>query len=61
MIYQLPSNNLYGDRPIPISIPDSWDVHIYEIAGFHRPGLSADAIEERVRCAIGTKPIHEGA
>lgn len=61
MIYQLPSNNLYGDRPIPISIPDSWDVHISEIAGFHRPGLSEDAIAERVRCAIGTKPIHEGA
>ena len=38
---------MYGDTPIPISIPDSWDVHVSEIAGFHRPALSPEAIAAR--------------
>lgn len=61
MIYQLPSNNLYGDEPIPITIPDDWEVHISEFAGFRRPALSPEEIAERVHDAIGTVPISVGA
>ena len=26
--FQLPANSNYGDRPIPVTFPDNWDVHI---------------------------------
>lgn len=61
MIYNLPSNSLYGNAPIPIDLPSNWDVHISRFAGYNTPALNAEKIRERVRCAIGAKPISEGA
>lgn len=61
MIYPLPSNNLYGDAPIPIELPENWDVHISEIRGFHAPALSESEIAASLETPIGAKPIREGA
>ncbi|MEG1758344.1 MAG: lactate racemase domain-containing protein [Oscillospiraceae bacterium] len=61
MIYELPSNSLYGDKCIPISFPENWDVHISEIAGFDTPELSEEQLRQKIGSAIGTKRISEGA
>lgn len=61
MKYNLPANSLYGDEPIQIEFPDNWDVHISNIKGAETPKLTQEQIGERVRNALGTKPISEGA
>lgn len=61
MIYELPANSLYGDRPIPIRFPDSWDVHISKFAGYDTPALSPDHIAERIHSPVGAPPVSEGA
>lgn len=61
MFYDLPSNSLYGDKPIRIELPDNWDVHISKIKGHDKPALTADEIALALSNPYGTKPIHEGA
>ncbi|MEG1633681.1 MAG: lactate racemase domain-containing protein [Oscillospiraceae bacterium] len=61
MKFDLPANSLYGDRPIPISFPENWDVHISKFAGYDTPTLSGGEIAAQVHAAIGAKPISEGA
>jgi nickel-dependent lactate racemase len=61
MIYELPANSLYGDRPIPIRFPDYWDVHISKFAGYDTTGLSRDRIADRIHDPVGAQPISEGA
>ena len=59
--FQLPANSNYGDRPIPITFPDNWDVHISRIRGYDTPALTEAQIREKLHAAIGAKPISEGA
>jgi|GEM_PF-295538 len=59
--FQLPANSNYGDRPIPVTFPDHWDVHISRIHGYDTPALTEAQIREKLHAAIGTKPISEGA
>ena len=59
--FDLPSNSNYGDRPIPVTFPDHWDVHISRIHGYDTPALTEAQIREKLHAAIGTKPISEGA
>ena len=59
--FQLPANSNYGDRPIPVTFPDHWDVHISRIHGYDTPALTETQIAEKLHAAIGTKPISEGA
>lgn len=61
MEYLLPSNNHYGETPIPLQLPENWDVHISRIAGFDAAPLSKDQITEKIHAAIGTRPIAEAA
>ena len=61
MKYDLPSNNMYGDKPVPICFPDDWDVHISRFEGYDTPELSPEQIAGAVHSSIGTKPISEGA
>ena len=61
MIYQLPANSMYGDKPIPITLPDNWDVHISKIAGYDKRELTPKEIGERIHTPVGTRPISEGA
>jgi len=59
--YDLPSNSNYGDEPIPLVFPDSWDVHISRFAGYDTPELTREEIASRVHGAIGMRPISEDA
>jgi nickel-dependent lactate racemase len=52
---------MYGDTPIPIFLPENWDVHISEIAGFNTPALNEQEIAKAIAEPIGTKPISEAA
>ena len=61
MIYKLPSNSLYGDEPVSIDIPDNWEVHISEIAGFNTPAISDEELEASIKASIGTTPVSVGA
>lgn len=61
MRYELPSNSLYGNKPIPLEFPEHWDVNISRFAGYDTPALSEEEIRERIRKAIGTQPIVKGA
>lgn len=61
MIYPLPANNLYGDEPIPIRLPDNWEVHISEIRGFHAPALTEEELAKTLSSPIGAPPIRQGA
>lgn len=61
MLYQLPSNSLYGDKPIPICFPDNWDVHISEFAGYSCPAMDEAELRRGVHAAIGAAPISQGA
>lgn len=61
MKYDLPANSLYGDKPIPLSFPENWDVHISKIAGYDSPELSYEQIAKRIHSPIASKPISEDA
>lgn len=61
MLYQLPSNSLYGDKPIPICFPDNWDVHISEFAGYSCSAMDEAELRRGVHAAIGAAPISQGA
>lgn len=61
MLFNLPSNSNYGDAPIPISLPDNWDVHISKIAGYDTPELTPEEIAAKLHAAVGTMPISKGA
>lgn len=49
MRIDLPSNSLYGNQPIPIEIPDDWDVDISTFKGAQAPSMSVNAIRELFR------------
>lgn len=61
MLFDLPSNSNYGDTPIPISLPENWDVHISKIAGYDTPELNGEEIAAKLHAAVGTVPISQGA
>jgi len=61
MRYDLPSNSLYGNTPIPLELPEHWDVRISTFAGYEAEALSQEKIRESVCRAIGTQPISKGA
>lgn len=61
MLYNLPSNVLYGNQPIEIRFPDYWDIHISEINGFREEELNHEELLQRIKNPIGTEPISIGA
>ena len=61
MIYNLPANSMYGDAPIPIRLPENWDVHISEIRGFHTPALTDAEMRAALDAPYAAKCIREGA
>jgi len=61
MIYNLPSNVLYGNNPIEIELPEYWEVHVSKIKGFDAPGMSYEQILKDIRAPLGTAPISKGA
>lgn len=61
MIYSLPSNNLYGNVPEEIFLPDEWEVHISKINGYDSETLNDRELRERIVNPIGAPSITEGA
>lgn len=61
MIYSLPSNNLYGNKPEEIFLPDNWEVHISKIKGYDAKSLDNDEMKELINHPIGAPSILEGA
>lgn len=57
MYYKLPSNNLYGDEPIEINLPDNWDVYESRIKEEATPALDKADIRTRILHPIGTDRI----
>lgn len=49
MRLHLPANNLYGNAPVPIDIPDNWQVTVQSYAGEKAPGMSYAQIREALR------------
>jgi nickel-dependent lactate racemase len=46
-------------REVEYFLPDCWDVKVYDIAGAHRPALSADQIEAAIGSPIGSPTLRE--
>lgn len=61
MNFDLPSNNLYGDKPISISFPENWDVHISPICGADAPELSMEQLRAAIASPYGKPPISVSA
>ena len=61
MIYPLPAHNLYGNAPVSIEIPDSWEVVVCDYAGADSPAMSYDEIAAAIDRPIGRLPIREAA
>ena len=61
MLYALPANNLYGNEPIALSIPDNWDVTVCEYAGVHAPAMTYPEICRAIAAPSGCKPISVAA
>ena len=57
MIYSLPSNNLYGNVPEEIFLPDEWEVHISKINGYDSETLNDRELRERIVNPIGAPSI----
>ena len=61
MRFPLPANNLYGNEPVTIDIPDSWEVHVCQYAGANAPAMTAEQIAAAIAAPEGCTPIREGA
>ena len=61
MIYKLPANNLYGNTPVELKIPDNWDVTICDYKGADAKSLSYDEIKDAILHPLGRQPIAEAA
>ena len=46
MKYDLPSNNLYSNRPVQLDIPDNWDVRICSFKNEKKPALKYGEIKD---------------
>jgi len=55
----LPQLAWYGPKELVISLPDSWPVEVYNMAGYNRPALKPEEIKASIAQPIGTDPIRE--
>lgn len=61
MRFPLPANNLYGNEPIYIDIPDNWDVTVCQYAGADAPAMTYDQIKQAIAAPLGCSPISQAA
>ena len=61
MRFPLPANNLYGNEPVIIDIPDNWSVTVCEYAGANAPAMSPEQIAAAIAAPEGCAPIREAA
>lgn len=56
---QLPQMPWYGDEPIELNFPSSWDVHLLRMSGDDAPPISEDQIREAFAHPIGSQRIKD--
>ena len=57
----LPAHSLYGNQPVPVDFPDSWEVEVAAFAGAEEPALDDAAITEAILHPNHGKPICQAA
>jgi len=61
MLFPLPANNLYDNKPIDLQIPDNWEVHVCRYAGADAPAMSYEQIVSAIAAPEGCAPISRAA
>ena len=57
----LPNLQWYGDNPLVLEFPSSWDVKRCKIASEDQPGLTDEQIKAAIMSPIGTKSLNRQA
>ena len=58
-VMTLPQLAWYGQKTLEVSLPDSWQVEIGNMAGYNRPAMKPAEIKAALANPIGTAPIRE--
>ena len=58
-LVRLPQLAWYGTKELELPLPDSWQVEVYNMAGFDRPAMKLDEIKVAIANLIGSPPIRE--
>jgi nickel-dependent lactate racemase len=57
----LPQLAWHGVKELKISLPDSWQVEVCNMAGYNRPPLNSSALKKAIGSPIGMMPLREYA
>ena len=60
-IIRVPQLAWYETRVLELSLPDSWQVEVSNMAGYNRPAMKPDEIKASIGNPIGIPPIREFA
>ncbi len=55
----LPQLPWHGMKELKLSLPDSWQVELYHMAGWNRPAMKPEEIKAAITNPIGIAPIRE--
>jgi len=58
-LVRLPQLAWYGTKELELTLPDSWQVEVYNMDGFDRPAMKPDEIKDAIANLIGSPPIRE--
>ncbi len=58
-IIRVPQLAWYETKELELSLPDSWQVGVYNMAGYNRPAMKPDEIKASISSPIGIPPIRE--
>lgn len=58
-IIRLPQLAWYGTKELELPLPDSWQVEVYNMAGFNRPAMKPGEIKVAITNLIDSPPIRE--
>jgi len=58
-IIRVPQLAWYETKELELPLPDSWQVKVYNMAGYNRPAMKPDEIKASISNLIGKPPIKE--
>lgn len=58
-IISVPQLAWYETKELELPLPDSWQVEVYNMAGYNRPAMKPDEIKASISNPIGIPPIRE--
>ena len=58
-VIKVPQLAWHETKELELPVPDSWQVEVYNMAGYNRPALKPDEIRASVSNPIGMPPIRE--